>query len=33
MTAESTDDRIRYEVTGGIACIKLAHPPVNACAA
>jgi enoyl-CoA hydratase/carnithine racemase len=30
MTAESTDDRIRYEVTGGIACIKLAHPPVNA---
>jgi enoyl-CoA hydratase/carnithine racemase len=30
MTAESTDDRIRYEVAGGIACIKLAHPPVNA---
>jgi len=30
MTAESTDDRIRYEVTGGIACIKLARPPVNA---
>ena len=30
MTAESIDDRIRYEVTGGIACIKLARPPVNA---
>jgi enoyl-CoA hydratase len=30
MTAESTDDRIRYEVTGGIACIRLARPPVNA---
>ena len=30
MTAESTDDRIGYEVTGGIACIKLARPPVNA---
>src|SRR6201993_1800517 len=30
MTAERTDDRIRYEVTGGIACIKLARPPVNA---
>ncbi len=30
MTAESTDDRIRYEVTGGIACIGLARPPVNA---
>ncbi len=30
MTAESTDDRLRYEVTGGIACITLARPPVNA---
>ena len=30
MTAESIDDRIRYEVTAGIACIKLARVPVNA---
>ena len=30
MTAESTDDRLRCEVTGGIACIRLARPPVNA---
>jgi enoyl-CoA hydratase/carnithine racemase len=30
MTAESTDDRIRHEVSGGIACIRLARPPVNA---
>jgi enoyl-CoA hydratase/carnithine racemase len=30
MTAESTDDRIGYEVSGGIACIRLARPPVNA---
>jgi enoyl-CoA hydratase len=30
MTAESTDDRLRCEVTGGIACIRLALPPVNA---
>jgi enoyl-CoA hydratase len=30
MTAESTDDRLRYEVTGGVACIRLARPPVNA---
>jgi enoyl-CoA hydratase len=30
MTAESTDDRLRYEVSGGIACIRLARPPVNA---
>ena len=29
MTAESTDDRIRYEVTAGIACIKLARAQVN----
>ena len=30
MTAERTDDRIRYEVSGGIARIMLARPPVNA---
>lgn len=30
MTAESADNRLRYEVTGGIACIRLARPPVNA---
>ena len=30
MTAERTDDRIRYEVSGGIACIRLARSPVNA---
>ena len=30
MTAERTDDRIRYDVSGGIACIRLARPPVNA---
>jgi enoyl-CoA hydratase len=30
MPAESTDDRLRYKVTGGIACIRLARPPVNA---
>ena len=30
MTAESTNDRLRCEVTDCIACIKLAHPPVNA---
>ncbi len=25
-----TDDRIRYDVSGGMACISLARPPVNA---
>jgi|SRR5271166_1625723 len=30
MTAERTDDRIRYDVSGSIACIRLARPPVNA---
>ncbi|MBO0715812.1 MAG: enoyl-CoA hydratase/isomerase family protein [Rhizobiales bacterium] len=30
MTAESADNRLRYEVAGGIACIRLARPPVNA---
>ena len=30
MTAEGTNHRIRYEVSGGIACISLARPPVNA---
>ena len=30
MTAERTDDRIRYEISGGIACIRLARSPVNA---
>jgi enoyl-CoA hydratase/carnithine racemase len=30
MSAERTDHRIRYEVSGGIACIRLARPPVNA---
>jgi enoyl-CoA hydratase/carnithine racemase len=30
MTAEHTDGRIRYDLSSGIACIKLAHPPVNA---
>ena len=30
MTAERTDDRIRYEVSGGIARIRLARSPVNA---
>jgi enoyl-CoA hydratase/carnithine racemase len=30
MTTDRRDDRIRYEVCGGIARIKLARPPVNA---
>ena len=30
MTAEGTNHRIRCEVSGGIACISLARPPVNA---
>ena len=30
MTAERTDDRIRYEVSGGIARIRLARSPVDA---
>ncbi|MGO8921683.1 MAG: enoyl-CoA hydratase-related protein, partial [Xanthobacteraceae bacterium] len=30
MTAERIDDRIRYDVSGGIARITLARPPVNA---
>jgi enoyl-CoA hydratase/carnithine racemase len=30
MTAEGTNHRIRYEASGGIACIRLARPPVNA---
>jgi enoyl-CoA hydratase len=30
MTAESTDDRIRYDAFGGVACVRLARPPVNA---
>jgi enoyl-CoA hydratase/carnithine racemase len=27
---KSTEDRVRYEASGAIACIKLARPPVNA---
>ena len=30
MTPERTEDRIRYDVSGGIAWIRLARPPVNA---
>jgi enoyl-CoA hydratase/carnithine racemase len=30
MTEEQTDRRIRYDVAGDVACIRLAHPPVNA---
>jgi enoyl-CoA hydratase/carnithine racemase len=30
MTAERTEDRIRYDVAGGIASIRLSRPPVNA---
>lgn len=30
MTGAGSDDRIRYETTGGIARITLARPPVNA---
>jgi enoyl-CoA hydratase/carnithine racemase len=30
MAAESKDTRIRYDVSGGIAWIRLASPPVNA---
>jgi enoyl-CoA hydratase/carnithine racemase len=30
MTAEHTDRRIRYDVAGGVARIRLARPPVNA---
>jgi len=30
MTAEGTNHSIRYEVSGGIACIRLERPPVNA---
>jgi len=30
MTAEGTNHRIRYEVSGGIACIRLERPAVNA---
>jgi enoyl-CoA hydratase len=30
MTTESTEDRIRYDVSDGIACIRLARAPVNA---
>src|SRR5262249_36851359 len=30
MTAERSDERIRYEISGSIACIGLARPPVNA---
>src|SRR5215472_4103881 len=30
MTTERTAHRVRYDVTNGIACIRLAHPPVNA---
>jgi enoyl-CoA hydratase len=30
MTAEPAEDRIRYDVSGGIARIRLARPPVNA---
>jgi len=30
MTAERIDDRIRYDISGGIARITLARPPVNA---
>jgi enoyl-CoA hydratase/carnithine racemase len=27
---KSTEDRVRYEASGGIACVRLARPPVNA---
>ena len=30
MTADRSEDRIRYNVSGGIARITLARPPVNA---
>ncbi|MGC1235819.1 MAG: enoyl-CoA hydratase/isomerase family protein [Xanthobacteraceae bacterium] len=30
MTVERTEDRIRYDVSGSIAWIRLARPPVNA---
>ena len=30
MAAENKDTRIRYDVCGGVACIRLARPPVNA---
>ena len=30
MTTERTDHRVRYDVAGGIACIRVARPPVNA---
>jgi|SRR5690242_17429925 enoyl-CoA hydratase len=30
MAAESEDSRIAYELSDGIACIRLARPPVNA---
>jgi enoyl-CoA hydratase len=30
MTAERTDPRIQYDVSGAIACVRLARPPVNA---
>jgi len=30
MTAERTDPRIQYDISGGIACVRLARPPVNA---
>ncbi len=30
MTAERSDDRIGYDISGGIAWISLARPPVNA---
>src|SRR5436190_9494157 len=30
MTVDASDNSIRYEVSGGIAFIRMAHPPVNA---
>ena len=30
MSAQRSDDRIRYEISGAIARITLARPPVNA---
>jgi enoyl-CoA hydratase/carnithine racemase len=30
MTADRSEERIRYDICGGIACIRLARPPVNA---